>query len=66
MAFILGNTELDSYLVYDNDMLIPYMTNIKTDAKVFDRRLDALEFIETYEKMGFHTEYIHVLRMDKE
>lgn len=65
MAFILGNTELDSYLVYDGT-LIPYMTNIKTDAKVFDRRLDALEFIETYEKMGFHTEYIHVLRMDKE
>lgn len=65
MAFILGNTELDSYLVYDGT-LIPYMTNIKTDAKVFDRRLDALEFIETYEKMGFHTDHIHVLRMDKE
>lgn len=66
MAFILGNTELDSYLVHDDDMLIPYMTNIKSDAKVFDRRLDALEFIETFEKMGFHTEHIHVLRMNKE
>ena len=65
MAFILGNTELDSYLVYDG-ALIPYMLNIKSEAKVFDRRLDALEFIETFEKMGFHTEYIHVLRMDKE
>lgn len=66
MAFILGNAELDSYLVHDDDMLIPYMTNIKSDAKVFDRRLDALEFIESFEKMGFHTEHIHVLRMDKE
>ena len=65
MAFILGNTELDSYLVCDG-MLVPYMSNIKSDAKVFDRRLDALEFIETFEKMGFHTEHIHVLRIDKE
>ena len=47
-------------------MLAPYMTNIKPDAKVFDRRLDALEFIETFEKMGAYAEYIHVLRMDKE
>lgn len=66
MAFILGNTELDSYLVYDGSTLIPYMLNIKSEATVFDRRLDALEFIETFEKMGFHTEYIHILRMDKE
>lgn len=66
MAFILGNTELDSYLVFDGAMLIPYMTNIKSDAKVFDRRLDALEFIEIFEKMGAHIEHIHVLRMDKE
>ena len=66
MAFILGNTELDSYLVYDGSTLIPYMLNIKSEATVFDRRLDALEFIEIFEKMGFHTEYIHVLRMDKE
>lgn len=66
MAYILGNTELDSYLVHDNDMLIPYMSDNKSDAKVFDRRLDALEFIESFEKMGFHTEHIHVLRLNKE
>lgn len=65
MTFILGNTEINLYLVCDGE-LIPYMSNVKTDAKQFDRRIDALEFIEMFEKMGFHTEHIHVLRMNKE
>lgn len=65
MAYILGNTELDSYLVCDG-MLVPHMSNIKSEARVFERRLDAFEFIETFEKMGFHTDDIHILKLDKE
>lgn len=63
--FILGNIEMGLYLVSD-EFLIPYMSNIKKDAKQFKRRVDAFKFIEKFENMGFHAEYIHILRMNKE
>ena len=37
--FILGNTEMRLYLVTDDKCMIPYMSNIKKDAKQFKEEL---------------------------
>lgn len=65
MTFILGNRERQEYLVVDNESVIPYLSNNLIDAKTFDKRIDALHFIEKYEKLGFHADYIHIINLHK-
>ena len=63
MKFILGNRELEEFLCSDEDSLIPYMTNDINKAKKFERRLDALQYIEKFENMNFYCDHIKILKL---
>ena len=63
MKFILGNHELEEFLCSDEDSLIPYMTNDINKAKIFERRLDALQYIEKFENMNFYCDHIKILKL---